>query len=105
MMLTIGPLTISYYAVSILTGISLGYWLVVKRKDRYKINIDDIETLSIIVIPASIIGARLYHIIAEWWYYKNHLYEILTFRMNGLGLFGVIISAAVSYTHLRAHET
>lgn len=74
-------------------GIVIGYLVAINRAKRYKIKRDDIDNLILFVLPASIIGARIYHIISEWGYYRNNLGEIFSLRMNGLGIFGVILAA------------
>ena len=45
------------------------------------------------LIISSIIGARLYHVIDYWQYYKLHLLEIPNTRAGGLGIFGALMAS------------
>ena len=84
-------LNISYYSICILVGIIAGYYLLLKRSKRYKIDTDHIDNLLLFSLPVAILGARLYHVFAEWYYYKDNLDEIFSLQMSGLGIFGAFI--------------
>ncbi len=43
------------------------------------------------VIPTGIVGARIYHVIDYWWYYKEDLVEVLRVWHGGLGIYGAIL--------------
>lgn len=95
--MNLGFITISYYSLSILTGIILGYILVSIRAKRYGISTDHIDNLLIFTLPAAILGARLYHVFAEWSYYKDNLDEVFSLRMSGLGIFGALIGGLIVF--------
>ena len=40
----------------------------------------------------AIIGARLYYVVFQWGYYKDHLAEIFNIRKGGLAIYGGIIA-------------
>ena len=44
----------------------------------------------------AIIGARLYYVVFQWGYYKDHLAEIFNIRKGGLAIYGGIIAAVVT---------
>jgi prolipoprotein diacylglyceryltransferase len=63
--LEIGPITVHYYALAILSGIAIA--ILVGRK-RYKDiggNPEDISEAAMWAVPAGIIGGRLYHVITS----------------------------------------
>ena len=51
--------------------------------------------LALFGIIFAIIGARLYYVIFEWDYYKEHLLEIFNLRNGGLAIYGGIIAAVI----------
>ena len=44
----------------------------------------------------AIIGARLYYVVFQWGYYKDHLAEIFNIRKGGLAIYGGIIAAVLT---------
>lgn len=77
----IGPLPVRAYAICILLGIVVAYWLTVKRYAARGGNPSLIADMALWGIPFGIIGARLYHVLTDW-----HLY----FGPGGSGIGGAI---------------
>lgn len=84
---------IMWYGILIATGIIIAVVLSLREAKRIGENEDNILDLLIWVLPAAIIGARLYYVIFEWSYYKNNLGEILAIRNGGLAIHGGVIAA------------
>lgn len=100
----IGPLSIRWYALCIMTGVVLAVYLAMKEAPRKKINPDDILDFILIAFPLAIIGARLYYVIFEWAYYVKHPAEIIAIWQGGIAIYGGLITGAVvllvySYYH------
>ncbi len=74
--LQLGPISIRWYAICIVSGLILAVYLSMKEAPRKKINPDDIIDFILIAFPLAILGARLYYVIFEWGYYSQHLGEI-----------------------------
>ncbi|MEL7646084.1 MAG: prolipoprotein diacylglyceryl transferase [Anaerolineaceae bacterium] len=102
----IGPLTIRYYALIILTGALLGAWLAsVEAKRRGK---DGNLVWDILpwLLVGGIIGARLWHVFTPsasnvamgltTRYYLTHPLQILMIWNGGLGIPGGIIGGALA---------
>jgi len=89
----------------ILLGIIGGYFLIIKRSKKYNISSEHIDNLAIITVPLAIVGARLYHVVSEWNYYKDNLNQIISYQMNGLGIFGaIIVGIIVFYLYSKKHS-
>lgn len=91
--LELGPIQIRWYGVIIAFGIMLGYLLAQRETDRK--NFPD-NTLIDIVIGSVIVGiicARIYYVIFEWVYYKEHLSEIPMIMNGGIAIHGGLIGA------------
>ncbi|MFZ1362321.1 MAG: prolipoprotein diacylglyceryl transferase [Candidatus Nanopelagicales bacterium] len=77
----LGPFPIRAYAMCILLGIVVAYWLTAKRYAARGGNASLIADMALWGIPFGIIGARLYHVLTDW-----HLY----FGPGGSGIGGAI---------------
>ena len=92
----IGPFSIRWYAIFILSGLVLAVHLAMKEAPRKKIIPDDIIDFILIAFPLAIIGARFYYVIFEWSYYsKQPLLEIFTVWHGGLAIYGGLITGAL----------
>jgi len=64
--LEIGPLTIHYYALCIITGIAIAIWLADKRFRAQAVNGQSVVSeVAITAVPVGIIGGRIYHVISS----------------------------------------
>ena len=54
-----------------------------KEAPRKGIESDDIIDFILIAFPVAIIGARLYYVIFQWSYYREHPGEILPYGTVG----------------------
>ena len=93
--LQIGPFTIYWYSVLILTAVIVGYNIIVnycKRQGYYASNI--VDMLFLLVIWA-IIGARIYYVIFNFSAYKDNLLDIFMVWKGGLAIYGAIIAGTL----------
>jgi prolipoprotein diacylglyceryl transferase len=73
----LGPLSIRWYGLLFATGFLIGYSIMVRMFKSEGANPEWVDKLFIYVIIATIIGARLGHVIFYGWgYYSHHLTEI-----------------------------
>lgn len=92
----IGDIKIYWYGIIIAISFLIAILLIKKDKDKYEISFDDLFMLIILIIPISIISARLYYVIFSLDNYKNNILEILNFRNGGLAIYGGIIGAVIT---------
>ena len=91
------PATIAFYALFILTGAAVAYFVAVNKAAKYGHKRDIFETLLLIALPMGIIGARLWWVISEWNRELAHdqtLHGILNFRDGGLAVQGGVLLGA-----------
>ena len=89
--ISIGPLTFHLYGFIIAIAIYLGWTLVKKRAHLYKISpkiFDD--PFLLIPLILGIIGARLYHVLDFWSYYRENPSQIIAITNGGLGIWGAL---------------
>ncbi|MFC5630489.1 MULTISPECIES: prolipoprotein diacylglyceryl transferase [Streptococcus] len=91
----LGPITIHWYALIIMTGVALAVYLASKEGPRKKITADDVTDFILVAFPLAILGARLYYVIFEWSYYSKHLNEIWAIWNGGLAIYGGLITGAI----------
>ncbi len=88
---SIGPFTVQWYALFIMTGAVLAAILASKLAEFRGLKSDAIFDIAIVSIIAGVIGARLYFVMLEWDYYGNNLLQILNIPRGGLSIHGAII--------------
>lgn len=87
---------IYWYAILIVSAFIIAIILCKRDDKKYGIDFENILEVLIIVIPVSIICARLYYILFDLSYYINNPIEILNIRNGGLAIYGGIIGAVIT---------
>lgn len=93
--LQLGPISIRWYAICIVSGLILAVYLSMKEAPRKKIDPDAIIDFILIAFPLAILGARLYYVIFEWGYYSQHLSEIFAIWNGGIAIYGGLLTGAL----------
>ena len=62
----LGPIPIRAYAMCIILGILVAMWMTLRRYTPRGGNPDVVWDAAIVVIPAGIIGGRLYHVMTDY---------------------------------------
>ncbi len=88
---SIGPFTIHWYGLIMGTAALVGLWLAIREGRRHGLDSEVFLDMMIWVIPAAIIGARLYYVAFEWSYYSEHPADILAVWKGGLAIHGGLI--------------
>jgi prolipoprotein diacylglyceryl transferase len=83
----LGPLQIKYYNLLCITACALGWFIMKRIFTNEKKTVEQLDSLFIYTVLATMLGARLGHVFFyDWTYYQNHLLEILLpirERVNG----------------------
>ena len=91
----LGPFSIRWYAICIVLGLLLAVILSMKEAPRKGIESDDIIDFILIAFPVAIIGARLYYVIFQWSYYREHPGEIFAVWNGGIAIYGGLLAGAL----------
>ena len=92
----LGPISIRWYAIFIVSGLLLAVYLAMKEAPRRKIIPDDILDFILIAFPLAIIGARVYYVIFDWSYYASQPFsEVFAIWNGGLAIYGGLITGAI----------
>ena len=93
--LQLGPITIYWYAVFIMSGVALGLFLAIREGKKMGINSEFFYDLVTYGLPISIIGARIYYVAFSWDYYSSHPGDIIKIWQGGIAIHGAIIAAFI----------
>jgi len=103
----LGFFVIRFYSLMFVIAFGLGWYIMKNIFERENESVDKLDTLFIWTVLATLIGARLGHVLFyDWEYYRNHLLEIfLPFRFSpnfeftgfqGLASHGAAISIIIT---------
>ena len=92
----VGNLDIRLYGIVIALGLILAVAYALRQKKHFGLTEDQLLDGVLIIVPISIICARLFYCIFEWDAYKNDPVSILYIWQGGLAIYGAIIGALVS---------
>jgi len=102
-MFSIGNFNIYWYSFLILTSVLIGSWIAIKYARKSSVGQTFITDLIFMLIPISIIGARIYYVIFEFDSYKDDLLSIFKIWEGGLAIYGAVI-AAIIYIGYECHK-
>jgi len=87
----IGPVPIHIYGLLIGLAIVAGTEVAVRAGKRHGMAEGLIWAAAAWAMIGGIIGARLYHVVDQWGYYREHLNLVVAVWNGGLGIIGAII--------------
>ena len=94
--ISIGNFSIAFYGMIIALGMVCG--ILVAQSDAKRRGQDPELYLDFAIYGMlfAILGARIYYVVFQWGYYKEHLNEIINLRKGGLAIYGGIIAAVLT---------
>lgn len=94
--LSIGGISIYWYAILMTSAFVISLLIYKLKNGKFEIKFSDILDLALLVIPISIVSARLYYILFNLEYYVENPTQIFNLRSGGLAIYGGIIGGAVT---------
>jgi phosphatidylglycerol---prolipoprotein diacylglyceryl transferase len=103
---TIGPVTIRFYSIMILSGILAGAWLARIEARRRGMDPEHVWNILFWGAIGALIGARLYHVLdtRNIGFYLENPELIFAIWRGGIGIFGAVAGAALAlviYTRVK----
>ncbi len=105
----LGPFELRAYGVSLALGVLVALWITHRRwltvpQELSGGNRESVGRMAYWVIPAGIVGARIYHVITDFNKYSDNLSDIPKVWEGGLGIWGGVAGGAIAmYLVLRHH--
>ena len=93
--LTLGPLSIHFYALCIVLGLVLAVIYACRRSKEFGVTEDDLLDGVLWVTPFAILCARLYYCVFSWDSYAHNPISIFYIWEGGLAIYGGVIGAVV----------
>ena len=93
-----------WYSFLITAGIILALYLASREEKRLGLKKDTLIDLALWVLPAGVIGARLYYVAFSWESYRMNLLAILEIWNGGIAIYGAILGgilAILLFSHFR----
>ncbi|HEY4532039.1 MAG TPA: prolipoprotein diacylglyceryl transferase [Kurthia sp.] len=94
--LKIGFLEVRWYGIIIASGIIIAYLIGQREMSKRGFKDDFLTDLLIWAVPIAIICARIYYVIFEWGYYKEHPGQIIQIWHGGIAIHGALIGGALT---------
>jgi phosphatidylglycerol---prolipoprotein diacylglyceryl transferase len=92
----IGPLGLRWYGLLIANAVFIGLLLSQRLAQARQINSDVVGDLTIALIAGAIPGARLYYVLFQWDYYRQHLDQIVAIWRGGIAIHGAILGGTLA---------
>ncbi len=98
----IGTIPIHWYGILIDTAFILGAALAYHHAKKARLSTDHLLNIIILIIPAAMIGARLYYVIFNWQSYAHNPLEAFAIWHGGLAIHGGLIAGViVGYLYIK----
>jgi phosphatidylglycerol:prolipoprotein diacylglycerol transferase len=97
----IGPVSVYWYGIIIVTGVLLGAYIASAEARRRGEDTEHVWDALILVVITAIVGARLYHVFSSpaeglgWAYYRENPVDVLFLWNGGLAIFGAFAGGVV----------
>lgn len=92
----LGFLEVRWYGVIVVSAILVAIWITERNAKFRGLDAEIVPDMALWVVPAGIIGARLYEVlILQWPYYSQHLIEIPQIWLGGLAIHGGVIGGGL----------
>lgn len=102
--LDVGPITIHTYGLLLAVAFIAGIWLTSRNARKAGMDPDLIWNMGLIIIFASLVGAKVLLFFSDYSYYSQNLREIFslsTLRSTGVYYGGLLLALAASALYLR----
>lgn len=103
-MLNLGPITIYWYGLFIVLGISAALLVTLKIARYYQLNRDIVFDISFWLIINGLIGARLYEVLLEFPYYLSNPLSVFKVWEGGLAIHGAMLAGILTIIYFARKE-
>ncbi len=102
--LQIGPLPFRAYGFLIAFGVITAVWITQRRWSARGGDPDDITKLAMWVVPAGLVGGRLYHVITDNQKFRGNWGEAFLVYKGGLGIWGAVAAGVLAGWYVARRE-
>lgn len=88
---SIGSFSVYWYGICIILAFGLCIGLAMWQASKFGLKADDVIDVSIVVIPAAVVGARLYYVASAWSEFASDPISVFNIRNGGLAVLGGVL--------------
>ncbi|GIN11992.1 prolipoprotein diacylglyceryl transferase [Shouchella clausii] len=92
----LGPIAIYWYAVLILLGVAVGYFMARRESVKRGLPQETFADLLVWALPISILSARAYYVIFRWEQFADNPISVFYLREGGIAIHGALIGAVLT---------
>lgn len=89
-------LEVKWYGIIIAFAMVVAVFIMYRRAPKHNFRKSSVLDFAIVVIPAGVVGARLYYVFFNWDTFKNDPLSIVNLRTGGLAIHGGLIFALIA---------
>lgn len=93
--LELGPITIYWYSVLILSGVILGYNIIIRYCKKINFSENVIVDMLFYLVIWAIIGARVYYVVFNFSVFEDDILGIFKVWNGGLAIYGAILAGII----------
>lgn len=87
---------IPWYSFLIVLGAAIAVFLAVREEKRTDLKKDTVLDFVLILLPAGIIGARIYYVAFSWSQFRDNLISVLKIWEGGIAIYGGVIAGLIA---------
>ncbi|NQT50248.1 prolipoprotein diacylglyceryl transferase [Candidatus Kuenenbacteria bacterium] len=95
-LIKLGTLQIHWYGFLMVVGGLLGFWIILKLADHYKIDKKFFHELLIYWVIGAVVGARIYYVLYAFEFYKDNWLDVFKIWQGGLAIHGIMLGGFVA---------
>ena len=92
----LGPLSVHWYGIILGLATLAGLWMAIREGSKHGLVSDVFLDMLVWVLPAAIVGARLYYVIFQWDYFSQNPADIIAVCKGGIAIHAALIGALTS---------
>lgn len=92
----LGPFNLRVYGIALALGVLAAIWVTNRRWVSVGGKPETVSHLALWVVPAGLVGARIYHVITDFELYRDNLSAIPAVWQGGLGIWGGVAGGVLA---------
>ncbi|MBL8030607.1 MAG: prolipoprotein diacylglyceryl transferase [Candidatus Doudnabacteria bacterium] len=91
-----GIFNIRIYGFFIALSTMAAFYLAIYRTTKFGINRSQAEDIIFYLLVGGLLGARIYHVLSSFEYYRNNFSEVFYIWHGGLSIYGAVLGGALA---------
>jgi len=92
----VGPLVLSWQGFFTGVGLFVALWLATTHLRQHGVDPASLYDATLWAVPASILGARVFHVVDNWNYYAMHPLDVVAITRGGAAVYGSVVFGSIA---------